>query len=509
MAKNENSLTQKEIDRLVMEMNTPRPEDAEEARRQEAVRAAEENSNEDSPVALFNAEFTEAGNADRFGLEHAGEYLYNNSLGWLVWNGQKWAEGDGMNEYVRDQANDFTRLMLSDALRLAAGNVDSTGRVPRDIDELMKHARRSRNRKSIDAIVSLTQAHLYKPASVFDADPNILNTPAGIVDLRTGDTKPHDREAYCTKITKAAPSEKGMEEWVRFVKLICCDDPDLVCYLQEVTGAALFGRVVTEGLYIAVGDGFNGKSTFYNAVRLTLGDYADTLDSGVLTDDRNNKDAKLATVRGKRLMVCGEIREGAAMSESFIKQITSTDHIQIKMLYKNPEEIRPTHTICLHTNHLPKIRSMDNGIWRRVHPIPFNATMPKGRDTIKNYAEQLAARCGGAILQWAIDGAIYCAANSFNIEEPAAVAELRERYKAGQDRVRSFLAEYCIEDATTQEGAGRLYQAYKAYCLTIDEKAKHIEDFKADMRRLGYRWTKDASGAHWQGLCLDPSRAPC
>ena len=477
----------------------------------EPLKPSEEKINEDSPVDdIFNVEQTEAGNADLFSDEHTGEYLYNDSLGWLIWIGQKWADGDGMDALVKDKAAIFTREMLVEVTRRQMEAASATGEVPDALAKLLRHATRSRTDKSINAIVSLTKARLYKTAKTFDADPNIINTPAGIVDLRTGDIKPHDREAYCTKITKAAPSDEGREEWASFVNLVCCNDPDMVCYLQEAIGGTLFGRVVTEGLYIAVGDGFNGKSTFFNAIRIVLGDYAGTLDSDVLTSSKESKDPKLSRVRGKRLMICGELQEGVALSESFVKKITSTDNIQIKALYKNPEEIKPTHSICLHTNHLPRINSTDDGTWRRVHVLPFSAKMPTGKKTIRDYGEQLAARCGGAILQWAIDGAVSAYAQGFNINEPAAVTELLERYRSGQDQVQNFLNEYCITDPTAEESAGKLYTAYMAYCMQIGERAKRKDMFNADMKRLGYRQRVTGGSHHankWQGLILNPAKA--
>lgn len=498
---------EKRFDALMAELRTQQPEAALEARRQEALRAAEGKSNEDSPVDVFeNAEQTEAGNAELFAAEHQGEYLYNNALGWLVWNGQKWSEGDGVDAFVKSEAIDFTRRMYYAASTRQTWELDQTGEVSKASKARMTHAIRSRSNKGVDAIVALNKAGLYKPASFFDADPNTLNTPAGIIDLRTGKVSPHDREAYCTKITKAAPSDEGKKEWTDFVNLVCCDDPDMVCYLQEVIGSTLFGRVVTEGLYIAIGNGFNGKSTFFNAVRAVLGDYAGTLDSDVLTNTGASKDAKVATVRGKRLMVCGELREGATLSENFVKQITSTDNIQINRKYKDPEEIRPTHSICLHTNNLPGVNTTDEGTWRRIHLIPFNAEMPRGSKTIKDYADQLAARCGGYILQWAIDGAISAAAQGFNIDEPAAVTDLLQRYRAGQDQVQNFLNEMCVRDPLAEEKAGKLYDAYRAWCMSIGEAARTNSVFGQEMNRLGFRLRRSNTGNYWMHVSLNPAK---
>lgn len=494
------------LDEMILEMeSTPHPE----MLSPEAMEPAVKESNDSDIIDIFsNAEQTEAGNADLFAAEHAGEYLYNNSLGWLIWNGKKWAEGDGMDAVVKAEANAFTKKLFTMASNRLAWELDnSEDKAPSKATKArMQHALKSRSNKGIDAIVSLTRANLYRPASMFDADPNVLNTQDGIIDLRTGEMAPHDREAYCTKITKAPLSIEGVREWADFVNLICCGDSDMVMYLQTVIGSMLFGRVVSEGLYIAIGDGFNGKSTFFNAIRTVLGDYAGTLDSDVLTSTGSSKDSKVATVRGKRLMVCGELREGASLSENFVKQITSTDSMQIKALYKNPEEIRPTHSICLHTNNLPRINTTDQGTWRRIHLIPFNAVMPKGDKTIRDYADQLAERCGGAILNWAIDGAVYANSIGFNIPEPKAVSDLWQRYRAGQDQVNNFIIEMCCRDPKSEEKAGKLYEAYRGWCMTIGEAAKTAAVFRDEMIRLGFRQRSSSSGNMWMNISLNPAK---
>ena len=43
---------------------------------------------------------------------------------------------------------------------------------------------------------------------IWDADPWLLNTPGGIVDLHTGKMLPHDPEQYITKITAVAPERR-------------------------------------------------------------------------------------------------------------------------------------------------------------------------------------------------------------------------------------------------------------------------------------------------------------
>ena len=96
-------------------------------------------------------------------------------------------------------------------------------------------------------------------------------------------------------------------------------------FLQRVAGMSLIGEVYQEGILLAYGGGRNGKSTYFNALGAVLGDYAGTINIKVLTTDQMNKGASLATLRGKRLVISGEMDPHQSLSISTLKQIASTD----------------------------------------------------------------------------------------------------------------------------------------------------------------------------------------
>ena len=53
----------------------------------------------------------------------------------------------------------------------------------------------------------LNQIAAYMLKATTDICPNwLLNTPGGVVDLRTGETRPHEPEYFMTKMAAAAPS---------------------------------------------------------------------------------------------------------------------------------------------------------------------------------------------------------------------------------------------------------------------------------------------------------------
>ena len=145
--------------------------------------------------------------------------------------------------------------------------------------------------------------------------------------------------------------------WLDFLNTITCGDASLAGFLQLVAGMASIGKVFHEGIIIANGSGRNGKSTFFNALGAVLGDYTGHMNIETLTTDRQNRGPELATLRGKRLVIAGELEEGKRLSNATVKRIASTDVIRAEQKYRSPEDIIPSHTLVLYTNHLPRVGS--------------------------------------------------------------------------------------------------------------------------------------------------------
>lgn len=150
-----------------------------------------------------------------------------------------------------------------------------------------------------------------------------------------------------------------------------------------ICGLAAVGKVEVEALIIAYGCGRNGKSTFWNSVSRVLGLYSGNISADTLTFGcRRNVKPEMAEVKGKRLLIAAEMQEGARLNDSTVKQLCSVDDIFAEKKYKDPFSFSPSHSLVLYTNHLPRVSASDDGTWRRLIVIPFNAKI-EGKSDIK------------------------------------------------------------------------------------------------------------------------------
>ncbi len=155
----------------------------------------------------------------------------------------------------------------------------------------------------------------------------------------------------------------------------------------------------------------------------------------------------------------------------------------------------------LYTNHLPKVGANDDGIWRRLVVIPFNAKIT-GKSDIKNYADYLFDHAGGYVMTWIIEGAKKAIEADFKIKEPQIVQAAIEAYREENDWLGQFLDECCDIGKDLTAKSGELYQAYRARCTLNGEYIRSTSDFYSSMEKAGYSKRKTNKGAFILGLAL-------
>lgn len=265
---------------------------------------------------------------------------------------------------------------------------------------------------------------------------------------------------------------------------------------------AAIGKVYQEHMIIAYGDGANGKSTFWNTIFRVMGTYAGKLSAESLTMKcKRNIMPELAEMKGKRLIISSEMQEGMRLNTSVVKQLCSTDEIQAEKKFKAPFHFVPSHTLVLYTNHLPKVGANDNGIWRRLVVIPFNAKI-EGNSDIKNYADYLYQNAGGYIMKWIIEGAGKAIEKDFRIPLPKLVQDAINQYREDNNWMGQFLDDCCDIGADLTEKSGELYQAYRSYCIRSGEYTRSTSDFYTTLESSGFIKKKTKKGMIVYGLKL-------
>ena len=499
-----------------------------------AVKFGERISQQDGyiPPERYNSslkpeDYSDMGQAKVICREYKDRLAYTDATDFLCYDGIRWAESKQLavgacEEFMDRQLDEAVARVLQAQKALIDGGIN---------EELVKAGGKKlekvitpetlmdwwnlkmalaykafvMKRRDIRYILSALQTAkpmVLKDIREFDTQEFLLNTPAGTYDLRQGmkGYSSHSAQDYLTKATLVSPDDVNEALWRDCVGELFLGDVELMEYVQQIVGLAAIGKVYQESLIIAYGDGCNGKSTFWNAIARVLGSYSGSLSADALTIGcKRNVKPEMAELKGKRLIIAAELDEGMRLNTSLVKQLCSTDEVAAEKKYKDPFKYVPTHTIVLYTNHLPKVGANDDGTWRRLIVIPFEAKI-QGKSDIKNYADYLVTHAGGAILKWIIEGAEKIIAADFHIPVPEAVKRAVGRYRENNDWLAAFITECCEVDSSFTERSGRLYEEYRAFCMRSGEYARSTTDFYSSLDIAGYQRRKSKRGTTVYGL---------
>lgn len=413
----------------------------------------------DTALKPLGFTWDDTGNAQRLRAYADGDYKYNPiDKVWMYWDGTRWAVDD-IGEIKR-----CVDHMLFDLSHYVKSNPDVEG-----IQEFAKHIKKSRSSKSKEAMIKECR-HLegipVRPSEL-DRPTNVFNTKNALVSLRTGNTMPHNREHLLSKVANVEyQADATCPIWNKFIDTITCGNGQLAQYLQVMAGYCMTASTQEQCVFFLFGKGSNGKSTFVDTLARMMGEYAANCQpETVMLKDRANNTARsdIARLKGVRLATAAEPSEGARLDEGTVKQMTggTENKLTARFQYGSEFEFTPEFKIIMSTNHKPVIKGTDNGIWRRIRLIPFNAELTDQQKD-RRLPDKLKAELPG-ILNWAIAGSMYWYQYGFPACDVVDVAT--HKYRGEMDLIQQFCND-CITPLTGHHvQSSVLYNTYKNWCF--------------------------------------------
>jgi len=435
---------------------------------------------------------TDTGNAQRFVAKHGQNVKYVPELGkWIIWRGDYWTvdAAGSVIELAKDTAKTFFG-------EVAACDSDSVRSM------LAKHASQSLNRARLQAMISLaaTDREVVVHVDQLDADPWLLGTQNGVIDLRTGSFRASRRDDLLTQRCGAVfDGAAKCPTFMAFLERVTGGDSDLITYLQRLVGYILSGSTEEQCFAFLYGHGANGKSTFLDLIARLCGDYGTQTQPETLMARRGGgASSDLARLMGKRLVVSNEVREGAHLEENLIKQLVGGDVVTARFLYQEHFEFRPRFKLLIAGNHQPVIKGDDDGIWRRVHLVPFVQTIPVAeRD--KKLGEKLGRELPG-ILNWAIEGCLAWQKSGMGV--PAVITEATKRYRKEMDLMGAWIEEQCEQVVGVRSKSRLLYASYRQWAEAGCIKPVSNMVFLRKLDTRGFRREHTRDGNVLVGIAL-------
>lgn len=448
---------------------------------------------EPEPIKMYS--YDDTGNADRFVDRYNNEvrYSYIDKL-WYTYTGQKW-----LSDHT-GEVNKMVDTMLPDLKKELAFCVDDDQE-----KALNKHIKYTRSNKGKSALVKEVQHRVSILPSDFDRDIWALNTKSGVLDLRSGQLSDHHYSQYLSKITNVEYSDKAdCPRWRQFLQDIFDGNGELIRYIQKAVGYSLTGSTKEQCIFFLYGTGRNGKSTFLEVISDLLGDYTCNIQPETIMVRKVSSSANsdIARLKGARYVTTVEPEEGVRLNEGLVKQLTGGDRITARHLYGQEFEFNPEFKIWMGTNHKPIIRGRDDGIWRRLHLIPFSVQIPENK-VDKELKDKLKREYVG-ILNWAVEGCLLWQREG--LKQPKEVAEAVSEYKSEMDVVAAFLDE-CTQTGPGEVRASALYQSYRDWAKENGQHIMSNTKFGLEVTKR-YNKVRDNVGYKYLGVQLADEAKP-
>jgi len=435
--------------------------------------------------------WNDAGNAQRIADTFKGQVLYAHDIKkWMVWEASRWVEDQ--KDHVMNLARQVPRQMVLEAIKIK----DKEIRV-----RLLAFASKSGNHYELKSMLAQAASlpEVASAATKFDADPWLLGTPSGVLNLRTGALRACHPDDLITKHT-AVPYVPDAEcpRWMRFLEEIFEGNEELISYVHRWAGYLLTGDVGEQVFLFLFGIGKNGKSTLIKHMADVMGDYAAKSPTSLFVESRahdpHRPAPEVVRLKGLRFTYSSEPEEGAKLSEAKLRELTGGEPIAARDLHKSTVEFVPQVKLFMIGNHRPTVTSTTFGTWRRVQLLNFSRRFSDSE--VDHSLDELLRSEWEGILAWAVRGCLKW--QELGLNPPATVIEAVENYRSQEDVIGLFLGE-----ATAPEGfvsKKELFLAYQKW--TADEGMKFVVTRRQFNKKLVERGTEQITRTGTDGWRL-------
>lgn len=417
---------------------------------------------------------TEDDVAKRFADEYSERLRYDHERGfWVHWNEYVWEldRTEKAFHYVRIFCR---KLRGSEHKMSSAASVASVERMAR-----------------CDPKFAVT-------SEIWDRNKYLLGTPAGTVDLKTGELKPACLGDYITQSTTVAAAPIGTPSPIfdKFLNEITGGDAELKRFLRMWFGYCLTGDTKLQCLLFIYGTGGNGKGILMNAIIKIMGTYAVSAALDTFTASKQPRHlTELAMLMGKRLVTVSETDKGQAWSESRINQVTGGDPVTANYMRKDHFTYIPQFKLTISGNHKPKLKSINEAATRRYNMVPFNHK-PKVPDS--SLADKLLPEYP-AILRWAIEGCLDWLENG--LVKPKILIETTADYFDEQNLLKQWILAKCETAPNLKCSSKALFNSWIGYCDENKEHGGTQTNFGMMLKSYGFQSHK-SSGSYYLGITV-------
>jgi len=307
---------------------------------------------------------------------------------------------------------------------------------------------------------------------IFDNKPYIFAFKNQAFDLKTGlpyDIKKNDYITQNTGRDYIKPTDDQLATVAKVFQSIFPDPEVGKCYLS-VLRLCLSGEH-PEKLFIANGQGRNGKGLINELAFKLLGQYAYKMSIEVLTKEvkKTGANPELANLHKMRMVVSSEPEDGCKIQTGFAKELTGCSEIAARGLYCGVTTTVLWMVLIIELNKKLLLSGrMDTSVLERIVDIPFESTFVSNPDDVDESKGIYQGNLEYKTESWQIEHS--CAFFHYILENapaklyiPDRIKNLSKQYVLGSDEMYGWMMEnYETADNSEFVKVKDVFDLYKA-----------------------------------------------
>ena len=178
--------------------------------------------------------------------------------------------------------------------------------------------------------------------------------------------------------------------------------------------------------------------------------------------------------------------------------LAGREQLSARFLHREFFDFWPTAKPWLRTNHRPIVHGTDDGIWRRLHLIPFKR---KYSENERNpWLEQQLMEESAGILAWMVEGCLEW--QRIGLAPSQLVRNESASYRTESDLLGEFLQDVCTCGANEREQQAAVFARWRYWCESNALRCGAKASFTRKLSERGFKESRSNGNRYYSGLKL-------
>lgn len=263
--------------------------------------------------------------------------------------------------------------------------------------EISAHFKHEQNNKTVSQLTMMTRLMTTQPLMPKFNKKRLWLFGNGVFDLDTGELrepKPEDNLSWQVRYNYDAQAE--CPTFDKFLAECADNEPSRIEYLTDLLGYLPFENNRLEKIFVLIGEGSNGKSTFCNVLENLISSTNERDNSQSVTHIQPatfDKPTELMQLEGSILNLAYDIDTDLRGCESALKSISSGDTISGNLKFHDTVSFTPRCKLIFTSNRMIRVNDDSYGMRRRLMFCRFANDFTGREDT--HLREKLIAELPG------------------------------------------------------------------------------------------------------------------